>query len=225
MVNKGEQTMPGNQNSLAKAYLQALDINGKETGSRIPVMFNPAEYALSRSNNYQKTRIPGLTTPSTQFVSGSGESFTVELFFDTYEAGSDVRDHTRQVVSLMEIESDTHTPPVCQFVWGSVVFKGIVEEIKQKFTMFLDSGVPVRAVLNLRMSEYKNPSQQWQETPRNSADRTKRRMVVQGDSLWMIAAREYGDPGLWRPIAEANQIDNPRCLEPGRELIVPPLEQ
>ena len=43
----------------------------------------------------------------------------------------------------------------------------------------------------------------------------------EGDALWRIAAEEYGDPAQWRPIAAANNITNPRVLEPGTELIIP----
>jgi nucleoid-associated protein YgaU len=39
-----------------------------------------------------------------------------------------------------------------------------------------------------------------------------------------MAHKEYSDPGQWRVIAEANDIDNPRLVEPGTELTLPPLE-
>ena len=49
--------------------------------------------------------------------------------------------------------------------------------------------------------------------------------VKAGDKLPLIAAQVYGDPRLWRPIAEANGIANPlRFPEPqdlGRMLRVP----
>ncbi|MYW16669.1 LysM peptidoglycan-binding domain-containing protein, partial [Streptomyces sp. SID2955] len=45
--------------------------------------------------------------------------------------------------------------------------------------------------------------------------------VVAGDSLAMLAWREYGDPTAWRTIAEANGIDDPMALVPGTELVVP----
>jgi nucleoid-associated protein YgaU len=39
----------------------------------------------------------------------------------------------------------------------------------------------------------------------------------------MIAAREYEDPAEWRRIADANGIDDPLQLEPGRRLMIPPI--
>ncbi|MCO5382508.1 MAG: hypothetical protein NHB15_10800 [Methanosarcina barkeri] len=42
--------------------------------------------------------------------------------------------------------------------------------------------------------------------------------------MWLIANEKYGDPYMWRPIADKNKIKNPRFLEPGIELLIPPLE-
>ena len=125
---------------------------------------------------------------------------------------------------LMDIDSDLHAPPVCLFVWGAFIFPCIIERVNKRFTMFLPEGIPVGATLSVTLKEYKEYETQLQEAARQSADRTKTWRIKEGDSLWFIAAKEYGDPGLWRPIAEANNIDNPRILESGVELIIPPLE-
>ena len=48
-------------------------------------------------------------------------------------------------------------------------------------------------------------------------------VVVKGDSLSKIAAREYGDANKWRTIYEANTdlIKNPDLIYPGQELKIP----
>jgi nucleoid-associated protein YgaU len=51
------------------------------------------------------------------------------------------------------------------------------------------------------------------------------RTVVSGDSLPSMAYREYGDPTLWRALAEANEIDDPMRLPVGVTLLVPALEE
>ena len=40
-----------------------------------------------------------------------------------------------------------------------------------------------------------------------------------------MAYRAYGDAGLWREIAEANEIDDPMRLHPGTRLLIPALEE
>jgi len=50
------------------------------------------------------------------------------------------------------------------------------------------------------------------------------RTAKQGDSLWLLAAKEYGDPAQWRCIARESGIANARLLAPGTALVLPPLE-
>ena len=48
-------------------------------------------------------------------------------------------------------------------------------------------------------------------------------IVKQGENLSAIAARLYENPGLWRPIAIANGIADPRAIVVGQSLSVPSL--
>jgi hypothetical protein len=121
----------------------------------------------------------------------------------------------------MDIDSDLHAPPICMFVWGTFIFQCIIERVSKKFTMFHPSGFPVRATLSVTLKEYREVIVQLMELDRRSADLTRSWVVKQGDSLWSIAFKEYGDPADWRLIADANHIDNPRQLEPGQELVIP----
>lgn len=222
---------------LKRAYI--LPINGSHRGARYEVLFNPAEYSIEKGNTFQSTSLPGLATPVTQFVTGNADTLSMELYFDTYSPSSrhgnvvpseDVRHYTRPIANLMEIDSELHAPPVCEFVWGPPIgtpegleFRGILEKCSQKFTYFLDDGTPVRATLSVSFKEYKTVEQQLSEMKQQSADRTKLREFKEGDAIWLYAANEYGDPEKWRVIADHNQLDNPRIVAPGTKLELPPL--
>ncbi|MCR2802443.1 CIS tube protein [Paenibacillus soyae] len=188
------------------------------------VLFNPSDYELKVGNQYAENEVPGLQTPIFQFVRGDTTTLSLNLFFDSYEEGIDVRTYTSKVVSIIDVDPDLHAPPSCRFIWGSLDFKGVMTSVSQRFTMFLETGEPVRASLGIEMKSTQTMKEQYQEIPRQSADRTKRKTVKQGDQLWTIAAEEYEDPGAWRAIAEANGIDNPRLLAAGRNLTIPRLE-
>ncbi|MCR8633774.1 MULTISPECIES: LysM peptidoglycan-binding domain-containing protein [Paenibacillus] len=207
--------------ALKKAQIIVDKGNSKET---ISVLFNPNEYSLDTSNSYSWDSVPGLSMPIGQFVSGGTTSLTMDIFFDTYEKGTDVRAYTKKISGLLDVEKDLHAPPVCRFVWGSLDFKGVVEKVNQRFTMFLDSGIPVRATLKVTFRSWQSKKEQLQNIPRQSADRTKQKLLKQGEQLWMVAAHEYENPGLWREIANANGIDNPLKLQSGRRITVPRLE-
>ena len=104
------------------------------------------------------------------------------------------------------------------------LFEAVIDKISQRFTMFLADGTPVRATLSVTFTQYKTIQEQLQQPRRNSADKTKRRMVEGPDDLWLLADREYGDVARWRHIARANRIDDPRRLVAGTVLVLPPLE-
>ncbi len=210
---------------LAKARIQILE--GRNKGEAVDVLFNPTEYSFEISNNFQASAPPGLNNPILQFVNGNSDTLTMDLFFDTWTDGgrTDVTEKTGQLAALLRIDGDTHAPPRVEFRWGALAFKAVIEKLSQRFTMFLSDGTPVRATLNVAFKQYKPLSEQLIDPRRNSADKTKRRLITAGDSVWLLANREYGDPRDWRPIARRNRVDDPRAIRPGAVLVVPPLDE
>lgn len=214
-------------------------INGCCKDQEIKVLFNPAEYSIEKGNTFQSTSLPGLSTPVTQFVTGNADTLTMDLYFDTYTKSSrhpkvvqreDVRNYTRKITNLMEIDPTLHAPPIVEFTWGPPIgtpkseqFKAIIERVSQKFTYFLDDGTPVRATLSVTFKEYRTVKDQLKHLKCESADRTKLREFKEGDSLWLLASKEYNDPQQWKVIADHNQLDNPRLIAPGSLLELPPL--
>lgn len=192
---------------------------GKKKNTEITVLFNPNEYKIDRSTSYSFQPVQGENAPTVQFNNGNEATLTMDLFFDTSETRKDVRDTTKKIVELLDIDAALHTPPICTFAWGSLAFTGVFTKVNQRFTMFMEDGKPIRAVLSVTMKEVDTSS-----LARESSDRTKERVLKQGEELWMLAAREYEDPGEWRSIARANNVDNPRLAETSRKVIVPPLE-
>lgn len=214
--------------------LEVAVLTNLDTGDRVEVLFNPNEYSLNKDNTFAQAAIPGLSTPLLQFVHGNLRTLEMELQFDSLEqhthsnrtinvARSDVRAMTQKVVDLMAINPDTHAPPRVLFGWGGLSFTGVLSRVNQRFTMFMDSGIPVRARLQVTFQEYKTAQQEAQEVRRQTSDFTRRHRLGQGETLSELAARYYDDPSLWRPIAIANQIDDPRRPPVAAELLVPKL--
>jgi len=204
--------------ALAKA-----SITVEHTGRRVDVMFNPEEYSLNKDNNYATQAIPGLGAPILQFVHGNVRTLDMELFFDTTDQRSDVRAETQKVVDLLKIDSGLHAPPVLRVAWGSLQLRCVLVRANQKFIKFLDDGRPTRARIGVSFSEFIDPEREAKEVNRQTADFSKGYTVQQGDTLPALAFRFYEDPALWRPIAAANGIDNPRDIAPGQEIRVPAL--
>jgi nucleoid-associated protein YgaU len=208
----------------------------------ISVQFNPTEFTLTKGAQVAEITIPGLDAPLVQFVRGQAETLSVDLFFDTTEHGmgtgaTSVTTLTDQIYQLMKIEPDTHAPPICAFLWnqkfpgGDVSdkvgnqrrtdFQCIVENVKQRFTMFSPEGVPLRAILTVTLREYKTLDEQLKQLNLNSPDKTQSHVVKRGDTLSGIAGTHYALPSLWRAIADENGISDPRRIEAGTFLRVP----
>ena len=204
--------------ALVKLAIMNLDKN-----ESIEVLFNPTEYALEKQTAWREHEVPGLDTPAVEFVSGDRMSLSMDLFMDTSDEGTDVREHVRKIGGLQFVDPELHRPPILLVVWGSLQFKCVLEHGIARYTMFLPDGTPVRAVFSVLFRSFYDTAQQMHEAPRESADHTKRRIVREGDTLQLIASHEYKDAGQWRRIAMANRIEDPLLLTPGQELVIPPL--
>ena len=204
--------------------LEKAKIINADKNETIDVLFNPKEYSIQKSVQWEPHKAPGLDLPEQQFTSGNPAVLTVELFFDTYETKDDVKGkYTDKLLKLATVDETIHRPPIVMFTWGSQKFKGVIESLSLRYTMFLPSGKPCRAVANLSIKEAKTAKEQVEEKPRESPDHTKRRTLKQGETLALLAHEEYDDPAEWRRIADANGINDPKDVKPGTVLTLPPI--
>ncbi|MCX5357762.1 LysM peptidoglycan-binding domain-containing protein [Streptomyces sp. NBC_00124] len=201
------------------------------------VMYNPDELKLEQGNTFAEVGVPGLGTPPVQYVRGKARILSMELFFDSYEEGTDVRRLTSPVVALLDKDPREQAPPVLLFSLGRLQFQCVLVEAGQRFTMFLRDGTPVRSTLSVRFQEYVRVEVDVRQglffgSPTVSAAvnavgtvigvGTTLHVTTASDTLSGIAGAYLGDPGLWREIARANRIDDPLNLPPGRTLVIPP---
>ena len=192
-------------------------------GSAFKVLFNPNTYSVGKANQIAEAAVPGLNAPILQFVNGNARTLDMDLFFDSYEEGTDVTQETDKIYKLLLIDPETHAPPICEVAWGKFIFKAVLDHVSGKFTLFLADGTPVRATLTVTFKEYLDVDQLVRVQPTQSADHRKTRVIKSADRIDIIASEEYGDPEKWRPIAEANNLDDPEQLVPGHVLIIPAL--
>ena len=194
-----------------------------EGEAAIPVLFNPTQYQLNHSAVFTAKAAPGLAAPIPQYTRGQPRSLSMDLFFDTYEDGTDVTDHTKLIYGLLQPRGELHRPPECDFVWGKFTFRCLVKSVNGTFNLFLADGTPVRAKLSVSLEEVVPVADQAKGAPFESSDHVKTYVVKRGDTLARIAAAEYGDPAAWRPIAAANGISDPMSIVPGQTLALPAL--
>lgn len=230
--------------------VEKMTIKNLDTKDKITVLYNPQTFTVARNVSYSQYNFLGSNGPLVQFQAGMGEVLYFELFFDSLSAGSevggsaidrtlfaansvlpsktnkiDVREYTKQVYDLMEVEPSVHRPPRVKVEWASLQFTGFLASCQQQFIKFDENGSPVRAKLICQFIENLDLDIMQGTSPRESPDTTKYRRVKQGDSLWAMSADEYGECGQWRVIAAANGLTNPRLLRTGDLIALPALEK
>jgi hypothetical protein len=203
--------------------VKAKIINLDKSGDDLTVLFNPKEFSIQKTVQWEPHKAPGLDLPEQEFTSGNPRVLSVELFFDTYEEKKSVHEHTDKLQNYALVDPDKHQPPLVMFQWGQIKFKGVMETLNLRFTMFFDDGTACRAVATVSIKEWMTAEEQLKVKPRNSPDHTKRRTVKMGETLALIAHEEYDDASEWRRIADANGILDPKDVKPGTVLTLPPI--
>jgi hypothetical protein len=90
-----------------------------------------------------------------EFTAGEPKSMTFDLFVDLYENKGDVHtQYTLPLLKMAEVDTMMKRPPMVSVTWGKQQqFKGVIENVSVKYTLFLEDGTPVRASVNLKVRE------------------------------------------------------------------------
>lgn len=219
--------MPNTRGNLEPATIENLS-----TQEKVYCMFNPHEYTRAKQNQWEAGETKGRNVPKVKFKQGGAETLKLQLFFDTYADGSDVRQHTDPLWKMMMVSSDKKNqrnnksePPHVAFHWGSFYFRAVITNITQKFTLFSTSGLPLRTTVDVSFQQVEDPEEHSRQNPTSGGSAPRKTYTVEtADRLDLIAYKAYGDATQWRLIADENGLTNPHRLREGRQLVIPPLE-
>ncbi len=190
--------------------------------------FNPKDYSITRAAEWAApTNKKGSVAP--EYVGPRASSVTIEMFLD--ESDKEDGDISKVVGKLIgyvnpepkSSQKQKPSAPHVQFIWGtSIEFKGYLEQVAVKYTLFRQNGNPIRGTATLTLKEIVSTPGRQNPTsggvPGNRAHR-----VVAGDTLASIAYAEYGNANQWRVLGDANpDVDDPMRLRPGTSLLIPP---
>jgi hypothetical protein len=190
----------------------------------------------------------GLPDDALLFTGGGVTRLKLDLLFDVSLGGStvqteDVRDLTGPLWNLAENQDRRARPPRVRFVWGkSWNIPAVVEAVAERLEYFTPEGAPRRSWLRMRLLRSVDPEEsvgEAAESPRPPVelspdasvpeDEVRVESILGGrtpehssERLDGLAQKYYGDPGLWRLLAEFNHLDDP--MKPPREglLRIPP---
>ena len=226
--------------SLAKAYLSVHEpmpgsgagaTAGAESG-QIAFQFNPNELTISKSTKWQAQNARGAKRAGPPEFQGSDPSqLSVEMFFDATDTMDDSVVRAVEQLFACCVPTDQSmgnkkpVPPLVVFHWGSLTaFPGYLTQVQAKYSLFTPEGTPVRATCTVKLQEM--PDETARQNPTSGGLRPQRvHTLLAGETLPAVAYLEYGDPNLWRAVAEANDIDDPLRLTPGASLLLPSADE
>jgi hypothetical protein len=112
--------------------------------------------------------------------------------------------------------------PTLLFIWGPFLMECQLTSLNVEFQRFDSSGNPIRSQVTIQIQEKPSIVGLLPTNPTSGGlPGRQAHTVTQGESLPLIAARAYGSPGAWRPIAEVNKIEDPFRLRPGQTIYLP----
>jgi hypothetical protein len=133
--------------ALAKARLKITEGDTDE----IEVQFNPKDLQVDKSVSWTPSGAHD-ENPKVEFKEPQSSQLSTTLYFDTYETKDDVYEkYVRRLEKTVLMDRSLGRPPLVLFVWGKFVFKGVVDSLTQRYTMFLENGTRCRCEVQFRM--------------------------------------------------------------------------
>jgi hypothetical protein len=224
------------------AYNDAKCTKQKSGVDPFKVQFNPTTIGESLKIEYTDPKMAGQTDGVKKFqhvdsnelkisltldatgISGAngtkGSSGMMGLTSDSFSIPDEIAAFKKAAV---EYDGEKHEVPFVNIVWGKLDFKGRLIQLNINHTMFNSSGVPIRSVIEATFTSAKDLITQAKEKGNASPDLTHVRTVQTGDTLPLMCQDIYEDSAFYLKVARFNNLIDFRNLEPGSEIIFPPV--
>lgn len=195
-------------------------------------MFNPESYSRSHVNVFNNAQAINSSSRSARYSMSRPENLTLKIVLDgtgvirpnPLMAGSVSKEVERFLELTSYMDGDIHEPRFLTILWGDLHFKCRLKSVTINYTLFDNSGLPLRAELDTVFVADLDDKERIRKENKNSPDLTHRRMVRAHDTLPLMCEKIYGSAEYVTQVARANDLDSFRDIAPGQELYFPPLE-
>jgi hypothetical protein len=121
-------------------------------------------------------------------------------------------------------------PPLLMLQWGDpargFLIQGVITSLSIDYKRFDAIGNPNLARVTCGFQEAPNSLLNLLTNPTSGGVPGRRgHVMTQGETLASVATTAYGRPQAWRDVAEANGIDDPLRVLPGRRVYLPPADE
>ena len=200
---------------------------GSQVGKDFVVQINPEKQALGFPNAFTQKKATEGAGVTKKFVVINPQTLELTLHFDNTGAIPDSSDVVTQVEAFKKVaysfNGSIHKPNYLKVIWGTFEFKCHLTSFTLNYTLFKPDGTPLRADATVKFEQYLSPEAIKLLANKNSPDLTHIRTVKAGDHLPLMCYHIYGHSKHYVEVAAVNNLTDFRALEPGTQIVFPPL--
>lgn len=191
-------------------------------------MFNPENWQVQESNTHNNTQAIGARGSQQRYVASPASRLNFDLIIDGTGASGEKREVLADIAQLrltVGFNGEEHRNNKFFIIWGTKTFRGVLESMSVKYTLFRPNGTPLRATVSMSFAEDTSRQKSLLEANLQSSDLTHVRKVVKNDRLDLLCFYVYRDPRHYIEVARANDLTTFRKLPEGQDLVYPPIEK
>jgi hypothetical protein len=200
------------------------------------VMFNPESYSQSYENVFNALQGINTSSNKARYSLSKPSDLKLKLIFDgsgvteyglskLLGAGKPVPKMVQEFLeSTAEMDGNIHEPHYLTIAWGDLNFKCRLKTVTVNYTLFDNSGIPLRAELDTAFVADIDDKTRLKKENKNSPDLTHWRIVKAHDTLPLMCEQIYGSADYVIKVARANKLNDFRNLVPGQQLFFPPIQ-
>ncbi|MCB9284080.1 MAG: hypothetical protein H6563_08420 [Lewinellaceae bacterium] len=189
--------------------------------------FNPESLSISTTYKYKEDQEHGKDGSEAKFEGIEPRTFSFDIFLD----GTGASGASLEVMPLIELfkttvgfQGDIHRPNFFIVSWGTFFVRCVLVNYSINYKLFRPSGLPLRAVISTSWKEYKPITLGSLIDNLLSPDVTHLHTVKESEHLSLITYGVYKDPKYYLQVAEKNELNNLRKVNPGVVLQLYPLK-
>lgn len=134
------------------------------------------------------------------------------------------------MIGWMGTKGDSKTPEIkptpVNLKWGRFDREVLISELSAEYNRFDTNAVPTRAkISSLTLTVIPKPGLSLTNPTSGGIPGRGAHLLTLDENLPLLAQERYGTPARWRDIAEANGIDDPLRMRPGRQVFLPAAEE
>ncbi len=215
-----------------KLYAYTDNAYKSKNGGEVKLLLNPQSVKYAKKILYNEDRQIGAIGGGNSFERYKPETLSFEFDIDSTGSIEGSDDGSTAYSKISELEStlyiynsEGHRPSYVMILYGELLFKGQLSEMKVDYSLFDMNGVPFRAKVYCSFVGFRASDEERKMYTKLSPDMSRHITLKQSDSLLSICHEIYGDSQMISQVARFNNLASFRDIPAGTELLLPPLKK